>query len=60
MSQMEKEESIYVKLREFLDGLPGGFPATESGTDIEYLKWMFTEQGMSYWKLPTSSPWPHQ
>jgi len=37
-------EEIYVKLREFLDRLPGGFPAAESGRDIEYLKWMFTPE----------------
>jgi electron transport complex protein RnfB len=35
-------EEVYVKLREFLDGLPGSFPTAESGKDIEYLKWMFT------------------
>ncbi len=37
-------EEVYVKLREYLDGLPGGFPATESGVDIEWLKSIFTPE----------------
>jgi H+/Na+-translocating ferredoxin:NAD+ oxidoreductase subunit B len=37
-------EEIYPKLREFLDGLPGGFPATESGVEIKILKKLFTHE----------------
>ncbi|MBN2028000.1 MAG: 4Fe-4S binding protein [Actinobacteria bacterium] len=37
-------EKIYEKLRVYLDGLPGGYPSTESGKDIESLKWMFTPE----------------
>lgn len=37
-------EDIYKRLREYLDGLPGGYPSTESGKDIESLKRMFTPE----------------
>ncbi len=33
---------IYVKLREHLDRLPAGFPATESGVELRILKRLFT------------------
>lgn len=35
---------VYVKLREHLDTLPGGFPATESGVEMRILKRLFTEE----------------
>lgn len=37
-------ESIYNKLRVHLDNMPNGFPATESGVEIEILKKIFTEE----------------
>jgi len=38
------DDDVYIELREFLDRMPAGFPATESETAIEYLKWMFTPE----------------
>lgn len=35
---------VYEKLREHLDSLPGGFPATESGVEIRILKRLFTAE----------------
>jgi NAD-dependent dihydropyrimidine dehydrogenase PreA subunit len=37
-------ENVYVRLRKFLDELPGGFPSTESGVEIKILKWLFTPE----------------
>ncbi|MFO7962766.1 MAG: 4Fe-4S binding protein [Desulfobacterales bacterium] len=37
-------ENIYQHLREFLDKLPGGFPATPEGIEIEILKILFTPE----------------
>ena len=37
-------DEVYQRLREFLDGLPGGFPATESGVEIKLLKRYFTPE----------------
>ena len=37
-------KSIYYKLRDFLDKLPAGFPATESGVEIKILKKLFTPE----------------
>lgn len=34
-------EDIYVKLREKLDGLSFGYPATETGEELEILQWFF-------------------
>lgn len=37
-------EAIYLNLREFLDKLPGSFPATKSGVEIKILKKLFTPE----------------
>ena len=36
-------ETIYKKLSEHLNNLPGGFPPTDSGVEIRILKQLFTE-----------------
>ena len=35
---------LYKKLAKFLDGLPGGFPSTDSGVEIRILKRLFTPE----------------
>lgn len=35
-------EDVYSRLREFLDAMPGGFPATAGGVEIRILKKLFT------------------
>ena len=40
-------ENIYQKLREHLDSIPNGFPASKSGIEIEILKSIFTEEEAS-------------
>lgn len=49
-------EDVYIRLREFLDSLPGGFPASESGVEIEILKRYFTpeeaELAMNLQRIP--------
>jgi len=37
-------QEVYTRLREFLDGLPGGFPATESGVELKILQRYFTPE----------------
>ncbi len=37
-------EDVYTKLREFLDAMPGGFPATDSGVEIKILKKLYTPE----------------
>jgi ferredoxin len=37
-------EETYTRLREFMDTLPGGYPATESGVEIKLLKRLFTPE----------------
>ena len=39
---MDTEDRLYRYLQEFLDTLPGGFSATNSGSDIRLLKCLFT------------------
>lgn len=34
-------ERVYVELREFLDKLPGGYPATDTGVEVRILKKLF-------------------
>jgi electron transport complex protein RnfB len=41
---MENENQLYRDLQQFLDTLPGGFSATESGTDIRLLRYLFTPE----------------
>jgi Na+-translocating ferredoxin:NAD+ oxidoreductase subunit B len=37
-------EDVYVRLREFMDRLPGGMPATDSGVEIKLLQKYFTPE----------------
>jgi ferredoxin len=37
-------EEVYLRLREFLDKLPAGYPATPTGVEIKILKRMFTPE----------------
>ena len=37
-------DDVYFKLREFLDNLPGGYPATDTGVEIRILKKLFTPE----------------
>jgi len=37
-------EAVYTRLREFMDTLPGGYPATSSGVEIRLLKKLFTPE----------------
>ena len=37
-------EDVYTQLREFMDSLPGGYPATPSGVEIKLLKKLFTPE----------------
>jgi electron transport complex protein RnfB len=38
----QKPDDVYIKLREFLDTLPIGYPKTDSGVEIKLLKRFFT------------------
>ena len=40
----EAHHEVYVRLREHLDGLPGGYPATESGIELRILRRLFTPE----------------
>jgi len=52
-------EGLYLKLRQFLDDLPGGYPATESGVEIKILKKLFsTEQAELFVKMIPYPPEP--
>jgi formate hydrogenlyase subunit 6/NADH:ubiquinone oxidoreductase subunit I len=37
-------EDVYTRLREFMDTMPGGYPATPSGVEIKLLKKLFTPE----------------
>ncbi|MBN2027200.1 MAG: 4Fe-4S binding protein [Actinobacteria bacterium] len=37
-------EEIYTQLREYLDGMPGGFPSTESGVELRILEKLFSPE----------------
>lgn len=37
-------DETYVKLRELLDNMPGGFPATQSGVEMKILKKLFSPE----------------
>jgi ferredoxin len=41
---MISDDQVYRGLQIFLDKLPGGFTSTESGSDIELLKYLFTPE----------------
>ena len=37
-------EDVYLRLREFMDKLPAGYPATPTGVEIRILKKLFTPE----------------
>ena len=41
---MDKENQLYRDLQEYLNRLPDGFPATESGVDLKLLRHFFTPE----------------
>jgi ferredoxin len=41
-------EDVYTRLREFLDNMPGGYPATDSGVEIRILKKLFTPEDAEF------------
>ena len=49
---------VYGKLREHLDKLPGGYPATESGVEIRILKRLFTPEQAELALYTTLMPEP--
>ncbi len=55
------ESEVYRALQQHLDSMPGGFPATESGVEIQILKRLFTEEEaklatqLTYSTYPTES-----
>ncbi len=53
-------KDVYGKLREFLDKMPGGYPATETGVEIKILKKLFNpeeaEATMNLTAMPEAVP----
>ena len=37
-------EDVYTRLREFLDAMPGGFPATGTGVELKILKKLYSPE----------------
>ncbi len=50
------DDGIYRRLAKALDDLPNGFPPTESGIEIEILKWMYTPEQAAIASLLTTEP----
>jgi NAD-dependent dihydropyrimidine dehydrogenase PreA subunit len=44
MAEMMSDEEVYKKLREFLDRLPAGFPATDSGVEMRIIRKLFSPE----------------
>jgi Na+-translocating ferredoxin:NAD+ oxidoreductase subunit B len=44
MTEIMAGDEIYIKLRDFMDKLPGGFPSTESGVEMKILRKLFTRE----------------
>ncbi len=49
---------VYTRLREFLDSMPGCFPATESGVEMKILKKLFTPEQAEITMKLTPMPEP--
>ncbi len=56
MGLVVMSDDTYLKLREFLDQMPLGFPETSSGVEIEILKRLFTEEEAKIAVLVTPFP----
>ena len=44
MAVVITDDDVYIRLREFVDGLPSGLPTTESGAELKLLKKLFTPE----------------
>ena len=51
-------DNVYLRLREFLDNLPGGYPATESGVEMRLLKKLFSPEQAEIELRLTTTPEP--
>lgn len=49
-------DEVYVRLREFLDNLPGGFPGTDSGVEYRLLEKYFTPEEAELAMVLTPAP----
>ncbi|MBI4830651.1 MAG: 4Fe-4S ferredoxin, partial [Candidatus Lindowbacteria bacterium] len=41
-------ENVYHRLREYLDKMPNGYPATDSGVEIRILKKLFSPEDAEF------------
>ena len=48
-------EDVYKRLREFLDAMPGGFPATDSGVETKILKKLYTPEEAEILSIPNDT-----
>jgi Na+-translocating ferredoxin:NAD+ oxidoreductase subunit B len=44
LKEVVMADEVYTKLREFLDAMPGGFPATDAGVEMKILEKLFTPE----------------
>ena len=58
MAEVVEEKELYERLREFIDAMPGGFPATENGVELKILKKLFTPEDAAMTLCLTSTPEP--
>lgn len=58
MAEVIEGADLYERLREFLDRLPGGFPATDAGLEMKILKKLFTPADAALTLCLTLKPEP--
>ncbi len=58
IAEVVEEKELYAQLREFLEALPGGFPATESGVEMKTLKMLSTPADAAMALCLTPKPEP--
>lgn len=58
MAETMPGDEIYIKLRDFMDRLPGGFPSTESGVEMKILRKLFAPEDAAMVLYMTRHPEP--
>ena len=58
MAETKAEDELYIRLREFMDALPGGFPSTESGVEMKILHKLFSPEDAEMVLCMTRHPEP--
>ncbi|MEW6555465.1 MAG: 4Fe-4S binding protein [Actinomycetota bacterium] len=58
MAETAAADELYIRLREYMDAMPGGFPSTDSGVEMKILRKLFSPEDAKMVLCMTRHPEP--